>query len=93
MITPVGLKIKKKPAFQPVSENFEFKWNSITFNAEQSIVQLLVYESENIFKKIEVKIQKKFNKRSPEKLKQRYAELDKKIFEHQSKLEQRRRKK
>ena len=84
VITPVGLKIKKKPAFQPVSENFEFKWNSITFNAEQSIVQLLVYESENIFKKIEVKIQKKFNKRSPEKLKQRYAELDKKIFEHQS---------
>ena len=77
MITPVGLKIKKKPAFQPVSENFEFKWNSITFNAERSIVQLLVYESENIFKKIEVKIQKKFNKRSPEKLKQRYAELDK----------------
>ena len=74
MITPVGLKIKKKPAFQPVSENFEFKWNSITFNAERSIVQLLVYESENIFKKIEVKIQKKFNKRSPEKLKQRYAE-------------------
>ena len=41
VITPVGLKIKRKPAFQPVSENFEFKWNSITFNAECSIVQLL----------------------------------------------------
>ena len=80
MITPVGLKIKKKPAFQPVSENFEFKWNSITFDAERTIVQLLVYESENVFKKIEVKIQKKFNKRSPEKLKQRYAELDKKFL-------------
>ena len=93
MITPVGLKIKKKPAFQPVSENFEFKWNSITFDAERTIVQLLVYESENIFKKIEVKIQKKFNKRSPEKLKQRYAELEKKYFDHQNKLEQRRRKK
>ena len=26
-ITPVGLKIKKKPAFQPVSEDFKFKWN------------------------------------------------------------------
>ena len=78
MITPVGLK--KKPAFQPVSENFEFKWNSITFDAERTIVQLLVYESENVFKKIEVKIQKKFNKRSPEKLKQRYAELDKKFL-------------
>ena len=93
MITPVGLKIKKKPAFQPVSEDFEFKWNFITFNAEGRIVQLLLYESENVFRKIEVKIQKKYNEKSPEKLKQRYAELEKKYFDHQSKLEQRRRKK
>ena len=83
MITPVGLTFKKKPAFQPFSEDFEFKWNSLTFNAERSIVQLLLHESENVFRKIEVKIQKKFNERSPEKLKQRYAELEKKYFDHQ----------
>ena len=65
MITPVGLTIKKKPTFQQFSEDLEFKWNFITFNAERSIVQLLLHESE-------VKIQKKFNERSPEKLKQRY---------------------
>ena len=93
MITPVGLTIKKKPAFQQFSEDLEFKWNFITFNAERSIVQLLLHESENVFRKIEVKIQKKFNERSPEKLKQRYAELEKKYFDHQNKLEQRRRKK
>ena len=56
-------------------------------------MQLLLYELENVFRKIEVKIQKKFNERSPEKLKQRYAELEKKYFDHQNKLEQRRRKK
>ena len=78
MITPVGLKIKKKPAFQPVSEDFEFKWNSITFNAGRSIVQLLLYEK--VFRKTEVEIQKEINETSPEKLKQRYAELEKKIF-------------
>ena len=33
-ITTVGLKIKNKPAFQPVSKDFELKWNSIIFNAE-----------------------------------------------------------
>ena len=93
MIIPVGLKIKKKPAVQPVSEDFEFKWNSITYNAERSIVKLLLYKSENVFRKIEVEIQKKVNERSLEKLKQRYAELEKKNFDHQSKLEQRRRKK
>ena len=27
-----GLKIKKKRAFQPVSEDFEAKWNSIKYN-------------------------------------------------------------
>ena len=89
----MGLKIKKKPAFQPVLEDFEFKWNSITFNAEWSIVQLLLYESEKVFRKIEVEIQKEFNETSPEKLKQRYAELEKKYSDHLSKLEQRRRKK
>ena len=56
-------------------------------------MQLLLYESENVFRKIEVKIQKKFNEKSSEKLKQRYAELEKKYFDHQNKLEQRRRKK
>ena len=80
MITSVGLKIKKKPAFQPVSEDFEFKWNFITFNAEGRIVQLLLYESENVFRKIEVKIQKEFHETSPEKMKQRHAQLEKKIF-------------
>ena len=33
-IITVGLKIKNKSEFQPVSEDFELKWNSITFNAE-----------------------------------------------------------
>ena len=56
-------------------------------------MQLLLFESENVFRKIEVKIQEKFNETSPEKLKQRYAQLEKKHFDHQSKLEQRRRKK
>ena len=92
-ITPVGLKIKNKLAFQPVSEDFEFKWNSIIFNAERSIVQLLLYESEKVIGKIKVEIQKEFNEKSPEKLKQRYADLEKKHSHLQSNLEQRRRKK
>ena len=92
-ITPVGLKIKNKLAFQPVSEDFEFKWNSIIFNAEQSIVQLLLYESEKVIGKIEFEIQEEFNEKSPEKLKQWYADLEKKHSDLQSKLEKRRRKK
>ena len=51
----MGLNIKKKPVFQPVSEDFEFKWNPIIFNAERSIVRLL-YKSEKVIGKIEVEI-------------------------------------
>lgn len=52
----MGLNIKKKPVFQPVSEDFEFKWNPIIFNAERSIVRLLLYKSEKVIGKIEVEI-------------------------------------
>ena len=81
MITPVGLTFKKKRHFNRFQKILNL--NSPTFNAERSIVQLLLHESENIFRKIEVKVPKKFNERSPEKLKQRYAELEKKYFDHQ----------
>ena len=40
-IIPSGLKIKKKPAFQPVSEDFEVKWNSILYNAERNIINII----------------------------------------------------
>ena len=45
------LKIKKKAAFQPVSEDFEAKWNSILHNAERNIVELLHYEAEKVISK------------------------------------------
>ena len=51
-IIPSGLKIKKKPAFQPVSEDFEAKWNSILYNAERNIVELLLYEAEKVIAEI-----------------------------------------
>ena len=46
-----GLKIKKKQAFQSVFEDFEAKWNSILYNAEKNIVELLLYEVEKVIAK------------------------------------------
>ena len=57
------------------------------------MVQLLLYESEKVIRKIEVEIQREFYEKSPENLKQRYANLKKKYFDLKSKLEERRRKK
>ena len=53
----------------------------------------MLCESEKVIRKIEVEIQKEFNENSPEKLRQRYANLEKKHSDLQNKLEQRRRKK
>ena len=75
-IIPSGLKIKKKPAFQPVSEDFETKWNSILYNAERNIVELLQYEAEKVIAKIQVEIQAEVNEKNPEKFERKYAELE-----------------
>ena len=92
-IIPSGLKIKKKPAFQPVSEDFETKWNSILYNAERNIVELLQYEAEKVNAKMQVEIQAEVNEKNPEKFERKYAELEGQHSRFQRKLDQRRRKK
>ena len=37
-IIPKGLKVKKVPAFQPVSEDFFIKWEAILYNAEKTLL-------------------------------------------------------
>ena len=44
-VIPWGLKINKKPAFAPISENFMINWKNILRRAEYSLVQLLLTES------------------------------------------------
>ena len=92
-IIPSGLKIRKKPAFQPVSKDFEVKWNSILYNAERNVVDLLLYEAEKVIAKIQVEIQEIVNEKNPENFERRYAELERQPSHSQRKLYQRRRKK
>ena len=53
-IIPTGLKLNKRPAFEPVSENFPFQWNNVLFDAEKKLVKLLLEESEKVIEKIEI---------------------------------------
>ena len=41
-IIPTGLKLNKRPAFEPVSDNFLFQWNNVLFDAEKKLVKLLL---------------------------------------------------
>ena len=53
-IVPKGLRIKKAPAFEPVSKDFYFRWDEILCNAEKNLIELLLYESSKVVAKLEV---------------------------------------
>ena len=53
-ITSTGLKLNKRPAFEPESDNFPFQWNNVLFDAEKKLVKLLLEESKKVIEKIEI---------------------------------------
>ena len=53
-IVPKGLRIKKAPAFEPVSKDFYIRWDEILYNAEKNLIELLLYESSKVEAKLEV---------------------------------------
>ena len=55
-IIPSGLKINKKPAFIPVSNDFTERWNNILRSAEEKLVNLLLLESDNVIDDLQTKI-------------------------------------
>ena len=52
-IPPVGLKLKKNPAFVAISEDFQTKWNEVLHTAEINLVQILNVESGKVIAKLE----------------------------------------
>ena len=48
-IITTGLKIKKEPGFAPVTGQFNKKLDSVLFDAERSLEELLLTESDNVF--------------------------------------------
>ena len=53
---PPGLHIKKQPALIPTAEGFYIKWDSILYDAERTLVELLLVEPERVVAKIEIDI-------------------------------------
>ena len=61
-----GLKIKKVPAFQTVSEDFFIKSEEILYNAEKNLIELLLSESSKVIAKIEVDFSNEIHKLHPD---------------------------
>ena len=41
-VIPKGLRIRKKPAFEPISDYIQIKWDEILYNVENNLVELLL---------------------------------------------------
>ena len=67
-IVPSGLKIDKKPAFLPISDDFTDQWNKILLNAEEKLMNLLLVESNKVINNLQEKIEGKLYEK---KLKQK----------------------
>ena len=61
-VTPTGFKLRKDPAFLPVTDSFQQKWDAILFNAERNLVELLLVETDSVIKKLELDFDKELKK-------------------------------
>ena len=88
-----GLRIRKDPAFEPVSNDFQIKWDEILYNAEKNLVELLLYESSKVVAKLEIDVNKELLNRHPNDCKEKQIHLSKKHKGYENELEKRRLKK
>ena len=61
-VIPTGLKLRKDPAFLPVTDGFQQKWDTILFNAERHLVELLLGETDSVIKKLELDFNKELKR-------------------------------
>ena len=89
----VGLRLKKKPAFVAISEDFQTKWDEVLHTAEMNLVQLLNVESGKVIAKLEKDIDDHLKKDYPDSFREKRLEIQKKQCKLTRELEQRREKK
>ena len=92
-IIPSGLKINKKPAFLPISDDFTDKWNNILFNAEEKLVRLLLLESDKVINNLQEKIEEMLYEKYGNDIENCFKELEQKHADYKNKLKLKRQKK
>ena len=67
-----GLRTRKDLAFEPISDDFQIKWNEILYNAENNLVKLLLYESSKVIAKLEIDFNKELLNCHPNDCKEKH---------------------
>ena len=89
-IIPVGLRIKKLPAIKPISEDFSNQWNSVLYDSEKSLVQLLPAETQKIVEKTQIEFDKKLYHKYPESFREEKLLIEKRNGKIKKQLETKR---
>ena len=85
-IIPSGLKINKKPAFIPVSNDITERWNNILRSTEEKLVNLLLSESDNVIDDLQRKIKERLQNKYGNDVEESFRKLEKKHQEYKNKL-------
>ena len=90
---PPGIRIKKQLVFIPTTENFYIKWDSILYEAERKLVELLLVESEKVVAKIEIDINNQLNEKYSTDTSKKREELERRSQNYRRELRKCRRNK
>ena len=88
-IPTVGLKLKKKPAFVAVSEDFQTKWDEVLHTVEINLVQLLNADMGKVIAKLEKNIDEHLKRDYPDSFRDKRLQFEKKQWKLTMELEQR----
>ena len=86
------MKLREDPAFSPVTDGFQQKWNAILFNAEKNLVELLFVETDSVIKKLELDFNKELKRQFPDSIEEKKSIIKKKHQPYKIQLIIRRRK-
>ena len=92
-VIPTGLKLRKKPAINYISDGFEAQWNNVLYDAEKSLAELLLSESKILIDKTQREVNKIIVSIYEGNLEEKRDELCKKHSNYQQQLVERRRRK
>ena len=79
--------------FIPTTENFYIKWDSILYEAERKLVELLLVESEKVVAKIEIDINNQLNEKYSTDTSKKREELERRSQNYRRELRKCRRNK
>ena len=88
-LIPKSLKMKKRPAFEPIPKDFNINWNNVLRDAERNLVELLLNESLKVVERVELDLDLGLKRFFPKNYENKRFQLNQKQKKFQKNLDKR----